>query len=166
MRQPEAIGLEQRLADLEGKVRAMEDQLAIYQLLARYGPSVDSRSETSTASMWSADGIYDFGETPLRGNLAIGGLVNSEPHVSYVAKGSAHVMSMPLVLLDGESAVATGYSRLYVHREDDWKVERASANRWELAKTEDGWKVLNRQNRMLDGSSGGRELLSQGIGEG
>ncbi|MEW6645244.1 MAG: nuclear transport factor 2 family protein [Pseudomonadota bacterium] len=158
-------GLEARIASLESRIRSLEDQVAIYQLLARYAPSVDSRSKASTAALWTADGSYDYGGAPLAGAIAVGGLVDQEPHVGYVAKGSAHAIGMPLVQIDGDRAVATGYSQLYVKQEDGWKVERASANRWELVRTTNGWRVHQRINRMLDGSAEGRELLSQGIGE-
>jgi SnoaL-like domain len=157
--------LQERLSRLEARVHSLEDQLAIYQLLARYAPSVDSRSETSTASMWTEDGQYDYGDTPLVGAAAVGALVNNERHTGYVARGCAHVISMPLVHVDGDRAVATGYSRLYVKEGDGWKVERASANRWELVRSETGWSVQNRVNRMLDGSSDGRELLKRGVTE-
>jgi hypothetical protein len=36
---------------------------------------------------------------------------------------------------------------------------RLGANRWDLKRTEDGWKVTRRAYRMLDGSEGARELL-------
>lgn len=152
-----------RLALLEKRIGALEDQLAIYQVLAAYGPSVDSRNEAATASLWTKDGHYDFGEPPLKGADNIGALVDREPHVSYVADGCAHVISMPHVSVDGDQAVATGYSRVYLHQGDHWRVERASANRWDMVRTENGWRVSGRKNRLLDGTGEARALLSSGI---
>lgn len=152
-----------RLAALEKRIGDLEDQLAIYQLLATYGPSVDSRTGSVTASMWKEDGRYDFGGTPLSGADEIGGLVDREPHVGYVADGCAHVISMPHVSVDGDQAVATGYSRVYLSQGDHWRVERASANRWELVRTPGGWQVSNRLNRLLNGSEEARALLSSGV---
>lgn len=157
--------VESRLAALEARVRLLEDQVAIYRLLACYGPSVDSRSEEATASLWTSDGRYDFGGAPLRGSDDVGGLVHREPHVSYVARGCAHVIGMPLVTIAGDRATATGYSRIYLRDGDGWKVERASANRWELVRTEEGWKVESRLNRLLDGSPEARAILARGVDE-
>jgi hypothetical protein len=70
-----------------------------------------------------------------------------------------------MITVDGDRAVATGYSQVYLHNGDSWKVERTSANRWELVRTDAGWKVENRINRLLDGSPQGRDLLRHGITE-
>jgi ketosteroid isomerase-like protein len=155
--------LAKRLERLEAHVRRLEDQVAIYQLLASYGPAVDSRSGEAAADLWAQDGRYDFGGPPLEGREHIGSLVDLDTHVGYVAAGCAHVISMPVVSVDGDCAVATGYSRVYLRSGDGWKVERASANRWELARTAAGWKVTNRINRPLDGAPDARGLLARGI---
>lgn len=155
--------LETRLAALEARAQRLEDQLAIYQLLASYGPSVDSRSGDVTASLWAADGAYDFGGDPLVGAEKVGSLVNIEPHIHYVADGCAHVISMPHIVVDGDTAVATGYSRVYRNQGEHWRVERASANRWELIRTAGGWRVQNRVNRLLNGQEEARDLLSSGV---
>ncbi|PWK73932.1 nuclear transport factor 2 family protein [Aminobacter sp. AP02] len=154
---------ETQLALLEARIKGLEDQLAIYQLLATYGPSVDSRTGDVTASLWAQDGRYDFGAAPLEGAETVGSLVNIEPHINYVADGCAHVISMPYVSVDGDRAVATGYSRVYLNQGDHWRVERAGANRWELVRTTEGWRVHNRINRLLNGQSEARSLLSQGV---
>lgn len=155
--------IEARFAALETRIKGLEDQLAIYQLFATYGPSVDSRSGSVTASLWAEDGAYDFGGEPLVGAEKVGSLVDIEPHVHYVADGCAHVLSMPHISVDGDKAVATGYSRVYLNQGAHWRVERASANRWELARTAAGWRVQNRVNRLLNGQAEARDLLSSGI---
>ena len=52
---------EQRLAALEAKLHALEDQVALYQLMSAYGPLVDSGDAEATAAMWTEDGVYDWG---------------------------------------------------------------------------------------------------------
>lgn len=156
---------ERRIAGLEARLRQLEDNLAICQLLAGYGPAVDSRSAEATAEIWTQSGRYDYGGDPLEGAGNIGDLVDLDTHVGYVERGCAHVIAMPMVTVDGDRAVATGYSRIYLRDGTAWKVERASANRWELVRTEAGWKVESRINRLLDGSSQGRELLRRAISE-
>ncbi|MBT1154679.1 nuclear transport factor 2 family protein [Aminobacter anthyllidis] len=155
--------IEARFAALEARIKGLEDQLDIYQLFATYGPSVDSRTGSVTASLWAKDGTYDFGGDPLVGAGNVGSLVDIEPHIHYVADGCAHVLSMPHIAVDGDRAVATGYSRVYLNQGDHWRVERASANRWELVRTPEGWRVQNRVNRLLDGQPEARDLLSSGV---
>ena len=147
---------------LEARLRKLEDQLAIYQLVATYGPSVDSLSQEAVGALWTEDGIYDAGgSAPMRGTAEIGNLVNGDLHQGYVAKGCAHVGSLPHLVLDGDTAVAANHTRVYTRNGDHWKVERASANRWELVRTPDGWRVKYRLNRPLDGTSGPRDILGR-----
>jgi hypothetical protein len=154
---------EARIAALEGRLRLLEDRLEILQLIASYGPAVDSRSARATAALWADDGSYDFGGPPLVGAEAVGDLVNLGTHTAYVARGCAHVLGMPMVTITGDSAIATGYSRVYLREGDGWKVERTSANRWNLVRTVAGWKVQSRVNRLLDGRAEARALLRAGL---
>ncbi len=74
-------------------------------------------------------------------------------------------MSFPHVRVEGDTAVATCYQTLIMHREGGYRIDRQSANRWELARTADGWRVTRRTNRLLDGSAEARELLARGAAE-
>lgn len=151
------------LARLEARIRRLEDQIAIYQLLATYGPAADSRSGEAVASLWTEDGSYDFGGPPLVGADAIRSLVDLDTHRGYVERGCAHVFGIPMVQVEADRATATAYSCVYIHDGNGWKVERTSANRWELVRTDRGWKVANRINRLLDGSGDGPALLARGL---
>ncbi|MGJ4859914.1 nuclear transport factor 2 family protein [Labrys sp. La1] len=159
------VSAEDRLSTLESRIRALEDQLAINKLLATYGPSVDSRMGGVTASLWAEDGSFDFGAAPMVGAQKVGSLVDIEPHIGYVAAGCAHVISMPHVTIDRDTAVATGYSCVYIHEGDRWRVERAGANRWDLIRTAAGWRIKRRTNRLLNGQAEARDLLSNGVAE-
>jgi hypothetical protein len=44
-----------------------------------------------------------------------------------------------------------------------FRIHRVGANRWELKRTKDGWKVTRRTLRPLDGSDGARELLRKAV---
>lgn len=157
--------IEDRISALESRIQTLEDQLAINKLLASYGPSVDSRMGSLTASLWAEEGSFDFGAAPMIGAQKVGSLVDIEPHVSYVAAGCAHVISMPHVTIDGDTAVATGYSCVYIHEGNRWRVERAGANRWDLIRTTAGWRIRSRTNRLLNGQAEARNLLSSGVAE-
>ncbi|MFI5427269.1 nuclear transport factor 2 family protein [Aeromicrobium sp. UC242_57] len=87
---------EEKLNRLLERVQTLEDRLEIYQLLATYGPAVDSVQADAVTSMWAPDGTYEpSGIEPFRGSEAVGRLVHEEPHRSYVSAGCAHVISLP-----------------------------------------------------------------------
>jgi hypothetical protein len=73
------------------------------------------------------------------------------------------VIGLPHIVLDGDTAVATSYSRLYRRDGDNFRVWRVGANRWEFVRTADGWRVKNRVNRVLNGGEEPRALLRSGI---
>lgn len=154
------LTVQDRIEALETRMRGLEDQLAIYQLLAAYGPAVDSRSGAAAGALWVEDGTYEAGAFAFNGQAEIAGLVDMEPHRTYVANGCAHVVSLPHVTIDGDDAVALGHSRVYLHDGDHWRVERASANKWELKRTAAGWKVVRRINKLLNGDPEAPALLA------
>jgi hypothetical protein len=155
--------IEARLREAEIRAQRAQDQLDIYQLVATYGPSVDSLNEESVRNLWTEDGVYDPGGNAYVGNDAVGKLIYGDIHQGFVNKGCAHVMSMPHIVVDGDTAVATGYSNVFLRDGDHWRVERASANRWELVRTAAGWKVKYRLNRQLLGNDKSRQVLGSGL---
>ncbi|HTF11256.1 MAG TPA: nuclear transport factor 2 family protein [Asanoa sp.] len=165
---------ETRLAALEARVAALEDQIAIARLMASYGPSVDSLSADLTAALWADDGDYDAGTWPgmaagttgvFHGSDALREMVSTDPHQGFVRGGCAHVVSAPRITVDGDTAVAVCYAQLLRRDEatDSYRVWRITANRWEWTRTQAGWKVANRTNRPLDGSEAARELFRDAL---
>ena len=61
---------------------------------------------------------------------------------------------------DGDEAVAVTHSVVLRHDGAHWIAVRVSANRWELRRTETGWRVHTRVNRLLDGDERARALLA------
>jgi hypothetical protein len=155
--------LGERIAGLEARIGALEDQVALYQLVASYGPAVDSGSDEAAAAIWVEDGTYDTIPRPLLGREDISAMVRGEGHQSLIENGCAHVMALPLLQVDGDRAVATGYSRVYLRDGDGFRVWRASSNRWEFARTDEGWRATSRVNRALDGSEDARQILRDGV---
>ena len=158
--------IEARLAELERKTRELADIIAIYQLFATYGPAVDSMSSATIVDMWAAEGTFEPEHHIFRGATEVGAMIDSEMHHAYVDAGCAHVMSLPRIVIEGDVAKATGYSRLYLRDGDHWRVERASANHWTLVRAGTGWKVERRINRMLSGSEEARGLLATDLAGG
>lgn len=147
------------LAELRRRLGSVEDVLAIQRLIAGYGPAVDTRSAELVAAMWAEHGEYDFGAGALVGAEEVGALVDLDQHAAWVERGCAHVLSQPIVQVDGDHATAVGYSRVYVRDGEHWSVVRVSANRWQLERIDGSWRVASRVNRLLDGSAQARRLL-------
>jgi SnoaL-like domain len=157
--------LEERVLLLERTVRHLSDQLELLQLTASYAPGVDSVSAERTAELWVEDGIYDTDAGKFFGRKQIIEMVNGTLHRSVLAKGAAHVVSMPRITVTGDTAVGVCHSRLYVRDGDGFRQWRVAANRWEFVRTPEGWRIQRRINRLLDGSEEARALLATGFQE-
>jgi hypothetical protein len=155
-----------RIEALESRQRQLEDELAIYRLIAAYGPAVDTINAEATAALWQDDGSYDFGGPVLQGAEAVGQLVNLDTHRDFIARGCAHVLSLPLVSVSGDAATAVCYSQVFVAESDGWRAARVSANHLTLARGSQGWRVVTRETRLLDGAEAARALLARGVGAG
>jgi len=170
--------VEERLSALENRLHELEDQVALYQLMSAYGPLVDSGDAEATSQLWTEDGVYDWGgggrpdpgapvkegaEGAAFSRAAIADMVRGPYHQEIIHGGSGHVIGLPHIVLDGDRAVATSYSRLYRHDDGNFRVWRVGANRWEFVRTPEGWRVSSRINRTLSGSDEARALLRSGI---
>ena len=155
--------IDDRLAVLERRIAMLEDQVAIYQLMAAYGPAADSGSTERAISLWAEGGIYDLHSRVMTGRDEIAQELEGDWHQGLIAQGSGHIVSMPHVVVDGDRAVATCHSRLYRREGDAYRVISCSANRWEFARSEAGWQVTRRTSRRLDGSEESHALLSQAV---
>ena len=155
--------LDNRLDALEARVRLLEDQLEIYQVMAAYGPAADAGATDQAVALWTEDGIYDLHTRAMVGHAEIARELEGEWHQGLIGRGSAHIVSMPKVEIAGDSAVATCHSRLYRRQGDgDYRVISCSANRWEFARGPLGWRVTRRVSRQLDGSAESHAVLAGG----
>jgi hypothetical protein len=147
------------LRRLEKRVRLLEDERSIASLVARYGPLVDN-GDPAAADLWIDEGVYDCDELVMEGSAAVADMVRSRPHQRFIAAGCAHVQGPVVIEIDGDDATAVGYSLMLVHDNEGYRVRRVTANRWELTRTEQGWRVKRRTNRQLDGQAEARALLT------
>ncbi|WP_176593646.1 nuclear transport factor 2 family protein [Sphingobium sp. EM0848] len=143
------------------RIAALEDREAIRELIARYGPLADAGDCAGAAALWTEDGIYEVGGFgSYQGRAAIQALLEGESHQGLIHGGAAHVLSPPVIDLDGDCAIAHTYSIVFRKCGDNWEAHRVSANLWQLVRTDEGWKVSRRVNRSLDGSEEARALNS------
>ena len=149
---------EEVLRALAERVRRLEDEREVARVVARYGPLVDT-GDPAAAGLWLQDGVYDVDELLMEGSASVASMVRSPAHQAFVAGGCAHVQGPVEVVVQGEAAVALGYSLMLVNDHGTFRVRRATANRWELTRTPQGWRVARRTSRKLDGSEAARDVL-------
>lgn len=150
-------------SEIVERLNHLEKRLALYDLIASYGPAVDSGSADAAASLWAENGTYDFGEHTLTGREAVAAMVHSRQHQGLIQEGAAHVLGFPKLQIEGDRAVVTGYSQVCRHRDGRFELWRVSANRWELSWDGTRWNVDSRAAYVLDGGDAARALLAQGV---
>ena len=75
------------LEKLAARVRVLEDQAEITQLVAQYGPAVDSGSGEAAAALWTDDGTFDaIPHRTMRGRDDIVGMVHGAGHQSLLGR--------------------------------------------------------------------------------
>jgi hypothetical protein len=165
-------------ATLEDRIRAIEDRLEIYNLIASHPPSADTAGSDHIAASWVDDGVFDRGEnlSSPRGRDTIASHVLSADHQAAIAGGLAHFAGLPRIEIDGDTAVVTSYLQILTPHptaephevpnhgvSKGFRIHRVGANRWELVRTAAGWKIKRRTLRSLDGSDEARELLRRAL---
>jgi SnoaL-like domain len=156
---------DQAITALERRVRDLEDRLTILQIVASYGPAVDSGSPVPAAELWAEDGVYDTFPLVLEGRSAIASMVTGERHQGLIHAGAAHLQGLPHIDIDRDKAVVTTYSQLVLREagSDGYRIWRTGVNRWEFNRTAAGWQVTHRINRQLDGGPEARDLLRAAV---
>ncbi|MEZ0365524.1 nuclear transport factor 2 family protein [Mycobacterium sp. pUA109] len=150
---------DERLADLERRLQRLEDERAIAQLIARYGPLVDAGDADAAAGLWAVDGSYDVEDRRMQGRDAVRAMVASDAHQSLIGRGSAHFLGPAVVTVDGDDAVAVCESVLFVRRDHGYAAARAAANHFRLHRIAGQWQIAARTTHVLDGSTTARNLL-------
>lgn len=148
------------IAELAARLRQLEDQQEIARLIASYGPLVDSGSAEAVADRWEPDGAYDVDELSMNGRDEIAAMVSGPRHQGWIKGGCAHFLGPAHVTVEGDDAVAVGHSLMVVHQSGEFVVRRATANRWQLRRSQRGWRVTRRTSRVLDGREESPGLLA------
>jgi hypothetical protein len=164
----------QQYRTLDERVRAIEDRLEIYNLIAGHPPSADTGADYYTEAVYTEDGVFDRGVnlSGATGNKAIAAIVKTAAHEEAIAGGLAHFAGLPYVALDGDEAVVISYLQILTPNKSGEAIEvpnhgasrgyhihRVVTNRWELKRTSSGWKIKRRSIRLVDGSEPSREIL-------
>lgn len=152
--------LEERLTQLEHRLLKAEDELALRNLMVRYGLAVDCSDIEAALACHIENAVYtvssptagrdnfDKGDLYLKGHNAITEMLLSEMHQSLVPN-CAHTVGPYTIEIDGDNARATGYSRLYHRVDDNFELMRLSINEWHFVRAKMGWLISTRESRMV-----------------
>jgi hypothetical protein len=148
---------------LEERVQRIEDHLAIQNLIAAYGPAADSCNMEDMTRIWHEDCVYDIGGIGrYEGHERLKQAFQIDFHTANVKQGSGHASTYPHVVIEGDRATATHYGTLFARRGDQFVLLRLTASRWDLQKFPgEGWRVMKRTNRALDGNPEARQVLTE-----
>jgi SnoaL-like domain len=163
---------------LEQRIRAIEDRLDIYNLIAGHPPSADTGADYYAEAVYAEDGAFDRGPglSGGDGNKAIAAMLTSPAHQAAIAGGLAHFTGLPHIAINGDDAVVISYLQILTPNKTGAAIEvpnhgasrgyhihRVVANRWELHRTASGWKIKRRSIRLVDGSEPSREILREAL---
>ncbi len=159
------------------RLRRIEDHLEILNLIASHPPSADTGADYFTRAAYTEDGVIDLGGGKgATGNEKIAAMTKEPGHQAAIAGGLCHFAGLPRIEIDGDTAVVTSYLQIITPHPTaepievpnhgvtkGFRIHRVGANRWELVRTEAGWKIKRRTLRPLDGSEPAREILRSGL---
>ena len=149
-------------SSLERRIRAIEDRLEIYNLIAGHPPSADTGAAAYAEAVYTEDGVFDRGPglAGATGNKVMAALLQSPGHQAAIAGGLAHFTGLPHVTVDGDTAVVISYLQILTPRKSGEEIEvpnhgasrgyhihRVVTNRWDLVRTSSGWKIKRRTLR-------------------
>jgi ketosteroid isomerase-like protein len=154
--------LRARVERLEQRLQTVEDELEITRTVVEYGLAVDSGEAEATGELYTEDAVFDVdGTNVMRGRAAVEAMVLGPGHQSLLPK-CAHTIGPVVVEVDGDSARATGYTRIYVATDDSFEMFRIGCNQWELERSGTGWQISQRTSRVL-GSLESQAILRSGL---
>ena len=152
----------------QGRLDRVEAELAIRNVIARYGMAADCGDVKTALSCHTQDVLYivsnpragrnsDAADLQLRGHEAITDMLTSEMHQSLLPD-CAHTVGSLLLEVDDNSAKVTGYSRVY----HDQKLMRLAINHWTMRKESAGWKIAKRESHVM-GEKSAQKLLKNSL---
>lgn len=157
----ETNALEHRLAALETKLALLEDEKAIRELLSRYGYYADACLDEEYFDLFTEDCVMDVSSGGSEDPYALvrwEGLAAMKEFMSVRTAGhgdgfygrSLHVQGNNLTIrIDGDRAVASGYSFILQQKDTGIALISASVNEWDLRRRSGGWLIHMRKRRMV-----------------
>ncbi|NNC38685.1 MAG: nuclear transport factor 2 family protein [Hyphomonadaceae bacterium] len=152
----------------EDRLHRIEAELAIRNVIARYGMAADCGDVETALSCHTADAVYvvsnpragrngEAGDLELKGHSAIGDMLSSEMHQSLLPD-CAHTVGPLVVEVSGNAGRVIGYSRVY----HDQKLMRLAINIWDMSLDHGNWKIARRESRVM-GEEKAQALLKKAL---
>jgi hypothetical protein len=159
---------------LLARITTAEDKLEILILLSGSAFSSDIASESYWKKMFTADAVFDRGQDRQdKGIAEILKIVNAPDQHEAIKNGMTHLAMLPHITLKGDSAIATGYLLIVMPDtaashvnlpgkgvSPGFSIYQLTVNRWELVRTNAGWKVAQRTVRPLTSNDSHNILVS------
>jgi hypothetical protein len=160
---------------LEERLRDVEDRLEILNLVAGHPPGADTGEGEYAASYCIEDVVLQFSEhaSPLSGRTQLVTTLQAPAHKGAIEQGVTHFTALPYIEIDGDTAVVTSNLQILTPNPQaepfelsghgtskGFRVHRLSANRWELVRTPEGWRIKRRTGRSMD-TPAARQLLRE-----
>jgi SnoaL-like domain len=161
---------------VEERLQKVEDRLEILNLIAAHPPGADSGAGDFAASYWIEDGVFDRGAglTGNKGKAAMAAGLQAPGFRQAMREGIAHFSGLPHIELNGDQATVTSYLQIVMPNPQGepvelsshgnskgFRIHRMTVNRWDLVRTEEGWRIAKRRIRLLDTTDDGRALLRE-----
>ena len=150
------------LPALAARLLHIEDELALRNLMVRYGLAVDCGDTATAVACHTADAVYvvsaprsgreaassDTADLSLEGVEAIGEMLDSPLHQSLLPC-CAHTVGPVTLDIHGDEARATGYSRLYQVQGTGPQLQRLAINEWQFRRSNGQWRIARRESRRV-----------------
>ena len=151
---------------LQRRVQQLEDEREIRYLIGRYGHYADLGYEEAWADQWTDDGVYDLVTVqrggagyaePMRfeGKEELLGMIR-DPGAHKLFEGrSLHLQDFNLVIrIDGDEAVAHGYSMTMLREDEGIQIRSAGMVRWRFKREDGRWRITEKHRRNVGDGSG------------
>ena len=151
-----------QLERLAARVQAVEDILAIHQLLMDYRRCIDARDFKAYAALFAADGVWTGSLGTATGPQEIEALLEREVDVfEDDSSREYHLVANPEITVDGDVGSAESTFCLITRGPGDSpSVTLVGRYRDTLVRAEDGWKFRRRET-LLD-IPYGRDPMQEG----
>lgn len=151
---------------LEDRILRVEAELAIRNVIARYGLAADCGDVTTALACHTEDAVYvvsnpragrdgEAGDLELKGHQAIADMLSSVMHQSLLPD-CAHTVGPLVVDVEGDNAKVLGYSCVYHNQ----ALMRLAVNNWTMRKEGGTWKITRRESRVM-GEAAAQTLLKE-----
>jgi uncharacterized protein (TIGR02246 family) len=133
-----------RVAELEARVRRMEDLEEIRQLFVDYGHCLDSGDAEAYANLFAREGEAIVGRGRAKGRAAI--RAHAERMIAEMPVTVYHLVTNPMIDLDGDRATAEVlWLAVRSTAEDRLEVPMFGRHKDELIREDGRWKFLKRR---------------------